>query len=348
VSDTVRIGEILLLRERIDPVMLTQALKQQAATRQRLVSLLVNRALLDPDDGALMLSEQLGYPAAMQRHLERRDPALASLIPAPLGARWVVLPLARARTGALVVVARDPTTILAAALEHATKQAIVLAVTPAVQIERMVRAAYGAPAGGPEEPLPVAPPTLSDLGDMRFEDTPPPQARSRTISMSFEIQPELPPVRLPRTITPIDKTLGEIDRAITLSAVERLVMAHAAKRWRAALLMAIGSDQATGLRGHGAALGDPAAISLPLAVASQVQVAYESHLPTRDLPVSPVQQHLASLLASSAPAAAPVLVANRVHAVLTVGDPVDDTVDTLGEIDKLVDALGAAYVRFGG
>src|SRR5690606_7725445 len=124
-----RIGELLLLQEKIDPWLLSHTLKEQASTQQRLVSLLVSRAQLDPDDGALVLSEQLGYPGAMQRHLERRDPSVLELLPPQLGARWVVLPLGRARTGAVVVVARDPTPILAAALEHAMKTSVVLSVT---------------------------------------------------------------------------------------------------------------------------------------------------------------------------------------------------------------------------
>src|SRR5690606_9609663 len=139
------------------------------------------RAQLDPDDGALILSEQLGYPAALQRHLERRDPEVLGLLPPQLGSRWVVVPLARARTGAIVVVARDPTPILSAALEHAMRSSVVLAVTPSIQLERMLRAVYGVP-GAPEDPLPnTATPTLSDIGEVRLEDeTPLPIRRART------------------------------------------------------------------------------------------------------------------------------------------------------------------------
>src|SRR5262245_15828045 len=177
-----KIGELLLLQEKIDPWVLSHTLKEQAHTRQRLVSMLINRALLDPDDGALVLSEQLGYPAAMQRHLERRDEEVLAMLPPQLGARWVVLPLVRAHTGAIVVVARDPTPILAAALEHAMKASVVLAVTPSVQLERLVRAAYGAP-GNPEEPLPESPPLATEFGDVALEDdTPLPFRRARTLS----------------------------------------------------------------------------------------------------------------------------------------------------------------------
>src|SRR5690606_29625523 len=142
VAETVRIGELLLLKEKIEPWLLAHTLKEQAASggAMRLISMLVSRAQLDPDDGALILSEQLGYPAALQRHLERRDPEVLGLLPPQLGSRWVVVPLARARTGAIVVVARDPTPILSAALEHAMRSSVVLAVTPSIQLERMVRA----------------------------------------------------------------------------------------------------------------------------------------------------------------------------------------------------------------
>jgi len=112
VLDRPRIGEMLLLEERIDPWVLSTALKEQPATRQRLVSLLVHRALLDHDEGAMLLSQQLGYSAAMQRHIERRDPDVLRRVPAEIGARWVVMPLAVSRTGQLIVLARDPTAVL--------------------------------------------------------------------------------------------------------------------------------------------------------------------------------------------------------------------------------------------
>jgi hypothetical protein len=150
-----RIGELLLLQEKVDPWVLTNTLKEQPYTRQRLISLLISRAHLDPDEGALMLSEQLGYPAAMQRHLERRDPTVLGLLPAQLGSTWVVLPLGYAKTGALIVVARDPTPILSAALEHIMRKSVLLAVTPAVQLERMIRGAYGGSETPSDEPLPA-------------------------------------------------------------------------------------------------------------------------------------------------------------------------------------------------
>jgi hypothetical protein len=347
VSDKMKIGELLLLQEKIDPIHLSLALKEQAHSRQRLVSMLINRALLDADEGAMLLSEQLGYPAAMQRHLERRDAAVLRLLPAPLGSRWVVLPLGRARTGAIIVVARDPTPILSAALEHAMKEDIVLAVTPSVQLERLVRAAYGG-SGAPEEPLPEAPPTLSEIGDVRLEDeTPLPIRRARTVSFMFPGLPELP-VRLPQQVPPIDATLDEIDRAITAGAVERLVMAYAAKRWKAALLVRLDAGNAIGVRGHGERLEQPDRVTLSLAPPSMLTLARNTKQIATDRPGTATQLLLQRLLGEAdAPAAAPVLVGDHVDAVLAVGDVVDASAnDSLAELDRLADALGAAYVRF--
>src|SRR5678816_3726790 len=111
-SDRQRIGEILLLRESLDSQQLMQAIRDQTERPgQRLVSMLIKRTLLDPDEGALALSEQTGFPAALQRHLEDRHDDVGALMPPQLAQRWVVLPVGRAREGHLVVCARDPTPI---------------------------------------------------------------------------------------------------------------------------------------------------------------------------------------------------------------------------------------------
>jgi hypothetical protein len=341
-----RIGELLLLQEKIDPWLLSHTLKEQATTQQRLVSLLVSRAQLDPDDGALVLSEQLGYPAALQRHLERRDAAVLELLPKELGARWVVLPLGRARTGALVVVARDPSPILGAALEHAMRHPVMLAVTPSVQLERLVRAAYGLP-GAPEEPMPVAAPTMSDVGDVRLEDeTPLPIRRARTVSYMFTNPYEMP-MRVPPAQAPIEVTLSEVDRAITAAAVERLVMAYVGKRWAASLLARIDGDHAVGLRGHGTITATLSEVSIPLGEPSIVSFARDRRqVISGEAPVSKSQERVQETLGGPT-AAAPVIASGEVVAVLVVGSPTEGAAsDAIAELDRLVDALGAAYDRF--
>jgi hypothetical protein len=341
-----RIGEMLLLQEKIDPWLLSHTLKEQAESgnQQRLISMFVSRAQLDLDEGALLLSEQLGYPAALQRHLERREREVLELLPYQLGARWVCLPLARARTGAIVVLARDPTPILAAALEHAMRSSVVLAVAPNLQVERMVRAVYGVP-GAPEDPLPdTAQPTLSDIGEVRIEDeTPLPIRRARTVSLMFKGLPDL--LRTAQQVPGLlETTLLEIDRAVTAAAVERLVMAYVAGRWKSALLFRIEDENAIGLRGHGIASSQE--ISVSLSEPSLLSLAYQARRVVSagsDVPPHPV---LDDVLGHPT-AAAPVLAAAAVRAVLVVGDVSEGAPQDAGaELDRLVDALGAAYDRF--
>ncbi|MBV8757277.1 MAG: hypothetical protein JO257_08390 [Deltaproteobacteria bacterium] len=351
-SGKMRIGEMLLIKERIDPWVLTNTLKEQAATRQRLISILVKRALLDHDEGAMLLSEQLGYPAAMERHLERRDDRLLSIIPPELGARWVVLPIARAKTGAIVVCARDPSPILQSALEHALKEPVILAVTPAVVLERLVRAAYGLTAPEREdEPLPDVPPSVNDIGSFRIEDTPPPLAmrRPRTVSDMFILSrdPELPPTRAPVPIAPLEAVLDEIDRVHNAAAVERLVIAYTAKRWHRSLLVIVTGDELVGHKGHD--VPHIERLAFPLASLSMLRIAHDTRKGTLAHPASRVQLELDEALGNAkSPGAAPVIVEGRVVAVLAVGDPLPDGPrDPRPELDRLVDALAAAYIKFG-
>ena len=347
-----RIGEMLLIKERIDPWVLTNTLKEQAATRQRLISILVNRALLDHDEGAMMLSEQLGYPAALERHLERRDDRLLSSVPSELGGRWVVLPIARAKTGSIVVCARDPSPILQSALEHALKEQVILAVAPAIVLERLVRAAYGLTAPEREgEPLPDLLPSVHDIGNFRIEDTPPPVSmrRPRTVSDMFVLNrdPELPPTRAPVPIAPLEAVLDEIDRVHSAEGVERLIIAYTAKRWQRSLLVIVTGDELIGHKAHDIPRVDR--LAFPLASLSMLRIAHDTRKPTLAHPASRVQLELDDALGKPrSPAAAPVIVEGRVVAVLAVGDPLPEGPrDPLPELDRLVDALAAAYIKFG-
>jgi type II secretion system (T2SS) protein E len=332
-----RIGEVLLMQEAVDAWVLTQALKEPNTSR--LVSLLISRAQLDPDDGALALSQQLGYPAALQRHLERRDPACEHLIPPELVRRWVVLPLGRAKDGRLVVVARDPTPILNAALEHASKQSILLAVAPGIHLERLIRSIYG--TDGADQPLPPTAPA-SELPE------PPRNARGRTFTGQFsDGTPELLAAN-PHGTDRVDAALGQIDNAITLAAAERIGLAYAARRWDTSLLVAIDDGRALGRRGNGPRLGAVDAIELPLGEPSIVQIAIDTGHVAQTPPATPAQQHVDYLLDDPhTPLAAPVTVAGRVAFVLLVGDPLHGTHrDSLADLARLADALGAAHDRF--
>jgi hypothetical protein len=344
VSEKMRIGELLLLKERIDPWLLTNTLKEQSATRQRLISLLIARAHLDPDEGAMLLSDQLGYPAAMQRHLERRESRVLGLIPPQLGSAWVVLPIGYAKTGSLIIVARDPTPILTAALEHIVRGSVTLAVTPSAQLERLVRAVYGG-STPPEEPLPHTPPTLSDIGNVQLDDeTPLPIRRARTVSYMFDGSPQLPD-RAPQPIDPLEKVLAKVDKSNHAIGAELVVMAYVARRWSSSLLAKVKPGLVLGMRGHN--VDHPETLRIPLTEESIVSIAAGSRHATQATPETPTQARLEAVMGNpSNLAAAPIIVGKRVDSVLVVGEPVENAATGLAELDRLVDALGATYDRF--
>ena len=340
-----RIGEYLLLRESIDALVLSRTVRESQETGQRLVSTLIMRALIESDEGALALSVQTGFPAALQRHLERRDVDAAELVPAQLARGWVVVPIGRSHAGDLVICARDPTPILAAALEHATRRKIKLAVAPAIHVEKLVRSVYGA-GGDADTPLPSSPPSLGDIGDTAVgEARPPAQRRQRTVSTMMM---QLDDSRPMRTMTSLEITLQEIDQAFSVVAAERMVMSYAAQRWTSALLVRIDDDMALGQRGHGDNLGVIEAITMPLTVPSLIAIAVHTKHTASDAPNSPVQRHLRSLLGDAQhPLAAPIESRGIVRSVLVVGDPTEGAHrDSVVELDRLTDALAAVYDRF--
>ena len=73
------IGEILLRHEHLRRRELERILAEDR--KQRLVSTLILRAEIDVDEATLALSEQSGYPGALERHLEQRDLQLAKEFP---------------------------------------------------------------------------------------------------------------------------------------------------------------------------------------------------------------------------------------------------------------------------
>jgi hypothetical protein len=343
-SERQRIGEILLLRESIDENDLMQALRDQVPN-QRLVSMLIKRTLIDPDEGALALSEQTGFPAALQRHLEQRHEDVRSLMPAPLAQRWVVVPVGRARDGTLVVCARDPTPILAAALQHALKSNVKLAVAPAILVERLITSIYGRLESLEPAVEQHAQPSLADTGAVPVGEHE--MKAARTVSRVFR-------GRSSSTLNPtqplgaLEATLQEIDHAFTVAAVERLVMAYASERWAAALLVKIVDGIAMGQRGHGERLGAVDAFMLPVSSPSLIKLAHDTRQVATQPPNSEVQARLTSLLGDAElPLACPAIIRGRVDTILVVGDPHGGSArESVADLERLLDGLAAAYERF--
>jgi hypothetical protein len=113
----VRLGELLLADGLIAPDELETAIAQHRRSGVRLGASLYLSGRVTADAIARALARQHGVPAALVRHLDGRDPTLASRIPGELARRTMALPVAlskgRAEAGdpavpALVVCMRDP------------------------------------------------------------------------------------------------------------------------------------------------------------------------------------------------------------------------------------------------
>ncbi len=184
------IGEILVRHEHLRPRELARLLTEER--KHRLVSMLILRAEIEIDDGTLALSEQSGYPGALERHLEQRDTSLARTFPPALMRNFGVVPMTKTAGGALVVVARDPSPALADALAAELGVMIELAIAPAIFLERLIqRLAGGVPS--------VLPPELPPI------DRAPPSRRRKSVSSIINtiepapiiVEPSMPMVELP-------------------------------------------------------------------------------------------------------------------------------------------------------
>lgn len=136
-----RIGDILLEHGWVDPKVLERAVARPRG--QRLCSFLVDNDAVTADNAVRALGEEHGVPAALEKHLANREPALANLVPAGVAREHCVLPIGRTGAGDLIVCARDPRPALRGLLETLTGERVVLAVALASRLETLVAGAYG-------------------------------------------------------------------------------------------------------------------------------------------------------------------------------------------------------------
>jgi hypothetical protein len=354
-----RIGELLVAKGLIERVVLDRALAEQAVVRQRIVSLLIQRSLVDPDAATLALSEQKGVPAALSRHIDSRDASVVALIPAELARKWVVCPLAIGKSGALVIAARAPGPLVERALEFALRRPLLIAVAPASVVERAVASSYGEPdPDSLELPEPVAPPQLATFDLPREPVAPVDLAEQPRRSRS--ISEWLPPSTVAETVART-RAVTNPPNATTRKALEHAIegieaagnydkaisraLDFIALRWRSALLLEIEGTDAIGMAHHRVDVDPVESIVLNVESPSSLQVAYGMRASTTRRPLGPVQDRLTTLLGTIS-AAAPVMVRGKVMAVLVVGATVPETPrDGTADLEKLVDALGAAFAR---
>ena len=364
-----RIGDLLLEKGLVNASAIASAL---AAGREgRLCSVLIARGVLEFDVAARALGVQRGVPAALERHLEHRDPALASLLPSDFARARCALPIGRTSGGAVIVAARDPDAALRSAVERLVGS-VTLVVTPATRLEQLLAAAYGeAPRDELDldfdpaaELLPLAPPRLPPLPDLDLLD---PDSVQMALSSLDDVRvakdvnqsgvfkmptraasasPKNPPVRaLLRAAPRITASIEALERTPTRDAAIDLAMSFIAGRWLAGAIFAVRNDTAIGYRGHG--VTDLAEFHLTLRLPSTISHAVQTAQLQTVMPSTPAQEQLARLLRAQAVVAAPVIVQNEVVAVVAAGDSIHGfaDADAPNELGRLAYALGEAWDR---
>lgn len=310
-----RIGELLVRDGIVTADDVREALAVARAQRLRLVSALVTLGRLGADDAARALARHHGVPAALPRHLEARDLALAGLVPGGLARELGVVPIAVQRHGdALVVCARDPSPQVAARLQAVTGRAIVLAVAPVLLLAPVIAETYADGDGVPEEydvdvddsgpvvaaddfdPLSSGVLQLVDLDDHGVAKDPMPSYSTgpfvaagaepgtsatpstgvRRISSPLAAVTAPPPAAPARALA-LDPALVAIAAAASGDDVVDAVAAYLRHRFRCGAVFVVRDGLALGQAGFGSDAADDAiaAMTVPLAQPSVLQIAHD-------------------------------------------------------------------------
>lgn len=364
-----RVGELLLQRGWIEWEPLALAIGDQSGSGMRLCSLLVRRGLLDFDQASRALGELHGSAAALRRHLEGRDESLADLLPDDIANELVALPIGRLANGTLIVCVRDPSPALQARLTRVVREEIVLAVAPALYVERLVAAIY-APRELDADELEEAVEQVSGEFDLPIDvdepleltidiDEPKPRARRRSKPSKPPKKRALSVVVPTLVVTPqqapardaLDATLAslrEIDDAEWLFDV---AMQYLAKTWTSSLLLALREKRAVGLRGHGARVAPAAVKTLVVDIAdiALLELARtKRQMLVDESPADPGAEFemLVTMLGTRSPIVVPLMHGDTVSHVLFLGDPVGkDREDALVDLGLLVEVMTDALAR---
>ncbi|HUS27302.1 MAG TPA: hypothetical protein VMZ53_02305, partial [Kofleriaceae bacterium] len=319
-----------LQRGLVDWEPLALALGDQAGSGMRLCSLLVSRGLLDFDEASRLLGEVHHSAAALRRHLEGRDESLADLLPDDIAKQLVALPIGRLANGTLIICVREPSAALQAKLTRIVREEVVLAIAPALYLERIVEAAY-APreldSSELEEELQEVPQVVEDFDiPIDVEELPKPKKKQRALSVV------IPTLAVTSERDALDATLAsfrEIDDAEWLFDV---AMKYISTHWTSSLLLVVREQRAIGIRGHGARISPNLVKTLAVDIADLGDAAApgsEYEVTTKALGV----MH-------------PVVTPLRGSHILLLGDPIGkDRDDALVDLGLLVESMNDALAR---
>ncbi len=354
-----RIGELLLQRGLVDADTLALAVTEQASTKLRLCSLLVERGAITFDQASRALGEHHDCAAVLLRHLEGRDPELAARLPEEVARRLVAVPIGRLGDGGLIVCVRDPAPAILAMLRRAVGEEPVLAVAPSRYLERLVDEAYAPQELGSEaldddddddhdHEHEIEVPIDQDDGADDFQiDVELPPARTKRRAMSVVV-PTL--AASPQKRDSLDATIAAFRDIDAPGWLFDVAIEYLAKHWTSSLLMTVNEKRAVGLRGHGEGVtpGVVRTCVLDFAEVAMLELARTGqriiHAPPRELGAE--HHMLATLLETGCPIVAPIVQRSSVSHLLAVADPVGaDRETALVDLELLVDALGTALAR---
>lgn len=291
-----RLGELLVAAGWIDPALVDAALARQRRGGPRLGAILVGAGLISADDIARGLARQRGVPAALERHLAQRDPALAAVLPAAVAVPMAALPIAWSRGAqgmSLVVCFRDPTPEHVAEVARAVGVPVIPAVACEVVVARALAETYPEVEASPGGALDVDPATDdADAVDVDFDEPSAPvftlvdldDGRVHRDATQIDVMPARgasgalgvaraapPPVAAPApppssTTAPpppsLDATLAAIAAATSRDVIAELAIAFARGGWRGAVVLVVREGLAVGHRGFGGQVTDAALASL--------------------------------------------------------------------------------------
>jgi hypothetical protein len=365
-----RVGELLLQRGWIEWEALALAIGDQSGSGMRLCSLLVRRGLIDFDQASRALGELHGSAAALRRHLEGRDESLADLLPDDVANELIALPIGRLANGTLIVCVRDPSPALQAKLSRILREEVVLAVAPALYIERLVGAIY-APRELDSEELEEAVEQVSGEFDLPIDvdepleltiDIDEPVAKPRARRRS---KPSKPPKK--RALSVVVPTLVAAPPAATRDALDATLASlreiddaewlfdvasqYLAKTWTSSLLLALREKRAVGLRGHGARITATAIKTLVVDIADIALlelVRTKRQILVDENPTEPGAEFemLVKMLGTRSPIVLPLMRGDAVSHVLFLGDPIGkDREDALVDLGLLAEVMNEALAR---
>jgi hypothetical protein len=356
----IRLGQMLVKSGVISPDELDEALKNQVIFGTRLGTSLIELGYLTEQELATFLSRKLQVPAVPADELLRIPQEIISLVPHDRVEKYQVIPY-RLDQKRLTVVMADPTDFAAIdELSFITGLIVVPAVSPELGIFRAMEHCYGIRHG--KRGINVSPDLKKQARKGRREElvgTPPPTASVTPIPTDDIV--EFPPIDEflgfyregePDSVTtsPYSRAFGSytVDRlsralaeATDREAIADALIGYCQQEMPVAAIFIVRGNNAVGWRAsvHGTPVADFQRISISLSESSVLSLALEGKCPyLGPAAASPANAEILSALAvHDLPTVLtlPVVLMNRVVAILYLGNGIDMLTQRLIELQRL-------------